>query len=181
MLLLSLALTACGRSGEPVPNAAAPATAANVATAAPRPPVTPQATCAPAPTLVLSEDFADPHHAFAPDSAAFQRLQVDFASAYRGACEGGMLRGRALIAAGAADRDRLRLKNAPDANIASIYLDGEDDAPAARRHMVIEYPFLTGDGATHTPSPTDLREAIFCAVQGASQGEEEESGRCLPD
>jgi hypothetical protein len=46
---------------------------------------------------------------------------------------------------------------------------------------VLEYPFLTADGVTHTPSAAELGEAIFCAVQGASQQEEEESGRCLPD
>jgi hypothetical protein len=179
----ALTLAACGQSGEAVVNASAPAPVAN--TAAPAPAPAPQAAatlaCAPAPMLVLSQDFADPHHAFAPGTAAFRRFETGFAAAYRGACERGALRRHPLIAAGAAERDRLRLKNAPEANIASIYLDGEEGAPAAQRHMVLEYPFLTADGATHTPSAVELGEAIFCAVQGASQQEEEDSGRCLPD
>ncbi len=47
--------------------------------------------------------------------------------------------------------------------------------------MVLEYPFLTADGATHVPSTSEFGEAIFCTVHGASQQEEEASGRCLPD
>ena len=179
----AMALAGCGQSGGAAGNASPSAPVANGA--APMPAPTPQPTappaCAPAPTLALSDDFADPRHAFAPGTAAFRQLEADFAAAYRNACEGGVLRGHPLIAAGAAERGRLRLKNAPDANIASIYLDGEEGAPAAQRHMVLEYPFLTADGATRTPSAAELGEAIFCAVQGASQHEEEESGRCLPD
>jgi len=137
--------------------------------------------CAPAPTLALSEDFADPRRAFALRTDAFRRTGVNFAAAYRRACAQGLLRGRTLIDAGAGQRDRLFLRNAPDANIASIYLDGEEGAPAAARRMVLEYPFLTADGAAHVPGREELAEAIFCHVQGASAEETEESGRCLPD
>jgi hypothetical protein len=137
--------------------------------------------CAPAPQLILAEDFGDPRHIFAPGSAPFHRLEANFAAAYRSTCDHGVLRGRALILAGAVERDRLRLRNAPDANVASIYLDGAEGAPPSRRHIVLEYPFLATDGTTHLPSESELAEAIFCAVQGASQREEEESGRCLPD
>jgi hypothetical protein len=179
--LLSLSLGGCGRSGEAQGNAAPSAPVANTAPPARPAPAPPQASCAPAPSLALAGDFADPHHLFAPGTAAFRGMEANFATAYRGACERGLLRGRALIAAGAAERDRLQLKNAPDANIASIYLDGEEGAPPAARHMVLEYPFVTADGTAHIPSAPDLGEAIFCAVQGATQREEEESGRCLPD
>jgi hypothetical protein len=137
--------------------------------------------CAPAPTLALSEDFTDPRRAFALRTDAFRRTAVNFAAAYRRACARGLLRGRTLIDAGAGQQRRLFLKNAPDANIASIYLDGEEGAPAAARRMVLEYPFLTADGAAHVPGTAELAEAIFCHVQGASAAESEESGRCLPD
>jgi hypothetical protein len=179
----ALSLAGCGQSGGAVGNATPSVPVANAAAPVPVPTPQPTATsaCARAPALALSEDFADPRHAFAPTTVAFRRLETDFAAAYRSACERGVLRGHPLIAAGAAERDGLRLRNAPEANIASIYLDGEEGAPAAQRHVVLEYPFLTGDGATHTPSAAELGEAIFCSVQGASEQEEEASGRCLPD
>ena len=178
-----LALASCGRGGEVARNAAPSASVAKADS--PTPPTRPDPpappSCAPPPTLALSEDFADPRHVFAPGGAAFRRLETNFAAAYRIACEHGVLRGRALIPPGAAEHDRLLLKNAPDTNVASVYLDGEEGTPASRRHMVLEYPFLTADGATRAPSESDLGEAIFCAVQGASQQEAEASGRCLPD
>jgi hypothetical protein len=178
----ALALAACGDGGGAARNASPTAPVANAATApAPTPKAAAPSSCAPAPTLALSEDIADPRHAFAPGSPAFRRLEANFTAAYHGACEQGVLRGHPLIAAGAAERDRLRLKNAPDANVASIYLDGEEGAPATQRHMVLEFPFLSADGVTHVPTTSELGEAIFCAVQGASQQEEEDSGRCLPD
>jgi hypothetical protein len=180
--MLILALTGCSGSqtaGNTGPAASAAKALAAAAPAAPK--AGPTAACAPAPQLVLAEDFADPRHAFASGSAPFRRLQANFAAAYLYACAHGVLRHAALIPQGAADRGRVRVKNAPDANVASIYLDGEVGGPAAQRHMVLEFPFLTADGATHVPSESDLREAIFCEVQGASQQEEEASGRCLPD
>jgi hypothetical protein len=183
LVVAMLALASCGPGGEVARNAAPPAAVAKAEMPAPptRPDPPAPPSCAPPPTLALSEDFADARHAFAPDTAAFRRLETNFAAAYRIACDHGVLRGRALIPPGAAGHDRLLLKNAPDANTASIYLDGEEGAPASQRHMVLEYPFLTADGATRAPSESDLGEAIFCAVQGASQQEEESSGRCLPD
>jgi hypothetical protein len=159
VLLLSLSLAGYGRGAEAAPAARA---------------------CAPAPLLALTTDFADPRAAFAPGAAAFRRTQANFAAAYRRACARGLLR-RPLIDRGAGRSDRLLLKNATDANVASIYLDGEDGAPPTQRRMVLEYPFLTADGAPHVPSANDLAEAIFCAVHGATQQEEEDSGRCLPD
>ena len=137
--------------------------------------------CAPAPSLVLTPGFGDRHGAFAPGAPAFRRTQANFADAYLRACARGLLRRRPLIDRGAGQGNMLRLKNAPDANIASIYLDGEEGARPSARHMVLEYPFLTADGATHVPSTSELGEAIFCTVHGASQQEEEASGRCLPD
>jgi hypothetical protein len=162
-LLVALALAGIGAA---YGNAAPPA----ATSVCPRPPM-----------LALSEDFADPRGAFALRTDAFRRTGVNFAAAWRRACAQGLLRGRTLIDAGAGQQRRLFLKNAPDANVASIYLDGEEGAPAAARRMVLEYPFLTADGAAHVPGTEELGEAIFCHVQGASAEETEESGRCLPD
>jgi hypothetical protein len=176
----ALALAGCVPGQEAAHNASPAAPTAKAAAPA-QPNAEAAPACAPAPALALSQDFADPHHAFAPGAPAFRRLEANFAAAYRTACAHGLLRRRALIAAGAGERDRLLLKNAADANVASMYLDGEEGAPAARRHMVLEYHFLTTEGSVDVPSTNDLGEAIFCEVQGASQQEEDTSGRCLPD
>ena len=180
---LAIMLAACGQQQQAANHAAA-APAAKAAAPVPAPPAAKAemaSACAPAPQLVPGEGFSDARHAFAAGSAPFRRLEANFAAAYRASCTPPLLQRHALIAAGAAERDRLRIKNAPDANVASIYLDGEEGAPASQRHLVLEYPFLTADGVTHVPTESDLREAIFCEIQGASQQEEDESGRCLPD
>ncbi len=180
--LAALALAGCNRGGDAVANAPSVSRTANVAAAAaPAPKAEAASACAHAPQLVPGDGFSSAPNAFAVGSAPFRELEANFAAAYRASCTPALLQRHALIEAGAAEHDRLRVKNAPDANVASIYLDGEEGAPASRRHMVLEYPFLTADGTTHVPSESDLRETIFCAVQGASQQEEEESGRCLPD
>src|SRR6185503_7319397 len=124
--------------------------------------------CAPAPAIALLPDFTDPDHVFTAGSASFRATAANFAAAYARACRSGLLRGRRAIGAGAADRSRLFLLNAPDANVASIYVRGADDGPAAARRPVLEYYFVTGDGAVHVPSIEDLHEAIFCHVQGAT-------------
>jgi hypothetical protein len=69
--------------------------------------------------------------------------------------------------------------NAPDSNVASFYRQAKDAANPD--DMVLEFHFLTQDGAVQVPSADDLGEAIYCAVHGASAKEEEESGRCLAD
>jgi hypothetical protein len=183
--LAAFALAGCSRGSAPAANTARPAPAAKAvaapAAAAPAVAAAAVPSCAPAPQLLLAGDFADPRGVFAAGSAPFRRLETNFAAAYRAACADGVLRRSALIPPGAADPGHVRIKNAPDANVASLYLDGDEGAPVSRQHMVLEYPFLTADGSAHLPSESDLREAIFCEVQGASQQEEEASGRCLPD
>ena len=185
LALAAFAIAGCSGGSGSSANVARSAAAAKAAPPpAPAPPTAAAAqppACAPAPQLLLAGDFADPRGAFAAGGAQFHRLETVFAAAYRAACADGVLRRSALIPPGAADPGHVRVKNAPDANVASLYLDGEEGAPVSRQHMVLEFPFVTADGATHVPSQDDLREAIFCEVQGASQREEEESGRCLPD
>ena len=84
-----------------------------------------------------------------------------------------MLKSRPLIPVNGANAGKLFLINAPTANVASIY-------PGDGR-MVLEYQFVENDGKVSVPDAAELKEAIFCAVVGASDKEREESGRCLPD
>ena len=98
----------------------------------------------------------------------FRETSANFAKGYAQACSEGLFKAKPL-----AKSSRLFLHNAPEANAGSIYLSGS--------RMLFEYWFVTGDGRVHVPSAGQIHEAIYCAVHGASQKEQEESGRCLPD
>jgi hypothetical protein len=111
-----------------------------------------------------------------PASALLDETRANFAAAHQRACDKGLLREKALIDPKATDQGQLFLINAPDANVASVYLSEVDG-----NRMVLEYPFLTGDGKTHVPSADELEEAIYCTVVGATAEEQERSGRCLVD
>ena len=110
---------------------------------------------------------------YSAKSPAFLQTSANFAKAYAKACSAGLLKKEPLVDAKAKDKSHLILLNAPEANIASIYLNGGK--------MLLEYPFVTDFGKANVPSAADLHEAIYCAVKGATPKEEEESGRCLPD
>jgi hypothetical protein len=188
ILLASMLTAGCQKGGSANSQAAAPPQAepaasatANAAAPAPQAKAAPASDCAPEPKPALAGGFADPRKAFAPDAPAFRQTQAHFDAAYRKACATGVLRGHPLMDAKAAQPDTLFLKNAPDANDAAFYRDGDENGPAADRVMVLEYPFLPADGAAHVPTADELGEAIFCAAQGASEKEQEESGRCLVD
>jgi hypothetical protein len=174
-----LALTACqpGSDGNSTTeaNRAVPAAAAPAKHAAAAP-----AACAPAPDLALSQDFDDPRELFqADDSKPFAELKRNFAAAYAKACASGVLRGHPLVERGVPHPRTIYVINAPDSNVASFYRQAKDAANPD--DMVLEFHFLTQDGAVQVPSADDLGEAIYCAVHGASAKEEEESGRCLAD
>lgn len=109
-------------------------------------------------------------------SQPMEETKAHFAEAYEGACAKGLLNEKPLIDPDAADREHLFLVNAPEANVASIYLSEVDG-----NRMVLEYPFLTTDGKTQVPSAAELGEAIYCEVRGATPKEQESSGRCLVD
>ena len=102
---------------------------------------------------------------FARNSDGFRKTAANFSKAYARACAEGQIKGQPLP-------PTLYLFNAPDANDASIYRSG--------KAMLLEYPFVSGR-KVNVPSVDDLHEAIFCAVQGASVKEQEETGRCLVD
>ena len=110
---------------------------------------------------------------FSAKSAAFARTTANFAKAYAKACAEGLLKARPLIPVNGANAGKLFLVNAPDANVAAIY-------PGSGR-MVLEYWFVDHKGKANAPAVNELHEAIYCAVHGASEKEQEESGRCLPD
>lgn len=142
------------------------------AQASPPAPAVPSPACAPPP--VVEAGGALGRHKDVAD-----RTLRNFDTAYRQACFKGVLRGRPLIKPGSVPAGRLVLKNAPEANVASIYNEsGEGERPG---RMVLEYPFIAGVGAVSVPGAGELEEAIFCAVQGATAAEQEEEGRCLPD
>jgi Domain of unknown function (DUF4262) len=184
VLIASFALAGCHKQGDAHDNEVTAASDAGaVPPAAPPQPdaangaandAVPAPVCAPPPALALLPDFADPRHGFAPEAPPFRATQANFAAAYAQACRSGMLHGDGL-------GGRLFLRNAPNANVAGLYRDGEEGAPAASRRLVLEYPFVTDDGIAHVPAAEELGEAIYCHVHGASPREQEETGRCLPD
>jgi hypothetical protein len=125
--------------------------------------------CARLPTLALANGAQ-------LASEPMEETKAHFADAYKGACAKGLLKDKPLIDPKAADQHKLFLVNAPEANVASIYLSEVDG-----NKMVLEYPFLTTDGKTQVPSADELKEAIYCSVVGATAEEQESSGRCLVD
>jgi hypothetical protein len=132
----------------------------------------PPAKCAPV-SLALAGGPKPFTAKYSAKSPAFFQTSANFAKAYAKACAEGLLRKSPLIDAKAKDKAHLILLNAPEANVASIYLHGG--------RMLLEYPFVTDFGKANVPSANDLHEAIYCSVHGASAKEQEESGRCLPD
>jgi len=120
------------------------------------------------PPVEVTVDKADMPASFGAEPV--KQASANFAEAYAQACAEGLLKSKPLVAFG---QTRLFLFNAPEANIAVIY-DREG-------RTVLEYPFVTPDGAVNVPAAEELHEAIYCALVGATQAEQEESGRCLPD
>ena len=112
---------------------------------------------------------------FGGSTAAYTSTANNFAAAFRRACASGLIGREGLLGVRSGT---VRLVNAPEANIAS--LTATNSADGASR-LMLEYPFLGDDGSVHVPSTDEIEEAIFCAVKGASEKEQEESGRCLPD
>jgi hypothetical protein len=147
------------------------AIAVSLLVAAPAAAATP-ARCAPV-SLALSGGPKPFTAKYSAKSPAFTQTSANFAKAYAKACAEGLLKKKPLIDAKARDKTHLFLFNAPEANIGSIYLD--------HGRMRLEYPFVFDFGKANVPSADDLHEAIYCAVHGASEKEQEESGRCLPD
>jgi hypothetical protein len=125
--------------------------------------------CAP---VEVSAEGAEIPATFGADSV--KQVQAMFAQAYKKACAGGFLKDKPLVPADSRTPGRIFLLNAPEANVLSIYT-------AQDGRTLLEYYFVTPDGATHVPPADEMDEAIYCAAIGATEAEQEESGRCLPD
>ena len=161
LLALILTLAACGNApdGNAQSNAAVPE--------ASRSETPPQQACR-SPKL----DFrAAPN--LGPKEQA--RYTANFRAAFGKACAGKLFADHPLIDEDSTDKTTLFVLNAPDANVTSIYL-GTTAGPPPR--MLIESPF--GD-PPQIPSVDDLHESIYCVMIGATEEEQETSGRCLPD
>jgi len=156
---LALTIVACGQGGQPDSNSLSTANAVEQVSAG---------NCGP-PALAMADNAQ-------LKSALMDETGANFATAFKNACDKGLLTDQPLIDAKASDQGKLFLINAPEANVASIYLSGVDGS-----RMVLEYPFLTTDGKSQVPSADELEEAIYCAVRGATPQEQEASGRCLVD
>jgi hypothetical protein len=167
VLLAIVALAACNRpTPQQPPLAAAEPAAENVSNTVIAAP--PPSACAQPPRLAMSgSSFGK--------SSDLAKFQANFEESYAEACKAGWFSKKPLIDHRAAHSGTLFVANAPEANIASIYLD------TAKQDMLLEGPFVDEAGAAHVPSPDELREAIYCHAVGATPNEQEESGRCLPD
>ena len=72
------------------------------------------------------------------------------------------------------DRSVLYVVAANEANVASIYFAPSGAPPAT----MMEVPFRD---PPQIPSVEELHETIYCWARGATEEEEETTGRCLPD
>ena len=159
ILLAGIALAACRQETKPGENAVM---AGNVAE---------QATNQCSPPELAMADGAQPLA-----SQLLEETKANFGTAYRSTCDKDLMKDKPLMDPKASDQARIFLINAPEANVASIYLSDVDGS-----RVVLEYPFLTTDGKSQVPSAAELEEAIYCAVVGATPEEQESTGRCLVD
>lgn len=166
--LLFLALVACGnqQAGNAMTNAQIPD--------GPMPagaPMVPHGPRMPADCVMPKLDFRAAETLSEKDRVRFtDNLRV----ALDKACAEGLLEGDPIVDQRAEAKDTIFVMNAPEANVTSIYF-GPSAAPPA---MLLESPF--GD-PPQIPSVEDLHEAIYCWTKGATEEEQETSGRCLPD
>ena len=167
-----LALGGC-KAEQPAPqaseSAASPVAAASAAV--------PQAACAPVKLDLSPARFTSGRANFAEGKVGRTKLIDNFAKAYDAACAAGWFAKKPLIDPRAAKQDTLFVANAPQSNVASIYFD----ADGAGREMVIEGPFVDGEGHVQVPGAKAIQEAIYCYAVGATEQEQEASGRCLVD
>lgn len=136
-----------------------------------------QPACAPVKLELSPGRFAEGRANFAEGKPGRTRLAENFAKAYEAACTAGWLAKKPLVDPRSARKDTLFVANAPEANVAAIYFD--EQAPA--RETVMEGPFVDGEGHVQVPGADAIKEAIYCYAVGATDKEQEESGRCLVD
>ena len=128
----------------------------------------PQACVAP---KVVAEGASLGEH-FAAGSTELAALEASVRAGFAQACSKGLLTTESKVTVGAAS-GVLYLENAAEGNIAVLSTD--------QQRLLLEYPFVSTEGAARVPTAEDVEEAIYCAAVGATAKEQEESGRCLAD
>ena len=102
------------------------------------------------------------------------RFTDNFRIAFDKACAEKLIDGGLLTDEKSYDRSVIYVVGANEANISSIYFAPSAAPPAT----MMEVPF--GD-PPQIPSAEELHETIYCWTKGATEEEQETSGRCLPD
>lgn len=172
LAIAALALAAC-KGGETAPQASGSASASGSAAAT----ASSDAACAPVKLDVSAAHFAQGSDNFAEGKPGRTRIAENFAKAYAAACAEGMLAKKPLVDPRSAHKDTLFIANAPEANEGYIRFD-EAGQP---QETLIEGPFVDGEGHVQVPGADAIKEAIYCYAVGATDKEQEESGRCLID
>lgn len=165
--ILFLALMACGN--QPAGNAMTNAQIADGPMPAGAPPL---------PKGTTEESCAMPKLDFRSAETLKEKDRLRFTDNFRialdKACTEGLLEGEPIVDKRAVVKNTIFVMNAPEANVTSLYFGPSASPPA----MLLESPF--GD-PPQVPSVEDLHEAIYCWAKGATEEEQETSGRCLPD
>ena len=102
------------------------------------------------------------------------RFTDNFRVAFDKACAENLFEDGYLTDERAFDRSVLHVVGANEANVASIYFAPSGAPPTT----MMEVPF--GD-PPQIPSAEELHETIYCWTKGATEEEQETTGRCLPD
>ncbi len=131
-----------------------------------------QARCSP-PTVLLAEGDKAFIARFWYQTPRRRAVEDEIRAAFKAACKSGLLKGSTIAKLGGISSRRLYLSNAPEANVASMYVKNG--------RLLLEYPYVAADRSMHVPTAAQIQEAIFCAAHGASAEEQARSGRCLPD
>jgi hypothetical protein len=116
---------------------------------------------------------------FAPASKRFANLQENVRAGFQRACDKGLIAGSNIAELQSVPMRRLWIENIPDGNVASLSADQLPGGTGWR--LLLEHPFVASDGSVNVPSAVDIEEAIYCAVRGATEQDQQESGRCLVD
>jgi len=107
-----------------------------------------------------------------------EEAEANIREGFRRACAEGLRYEEIVITDPERPPYLLHLHNSPEGNVATL---AEDLLTSGERWLVLEYPFVASDGSVNVPSPEEIHEAIYCAIRGATEQEQQESGRCLPD
>ena len=105
-------------------------------------------------------------------------VEENVRAAFKSACRHHLLTGSTIPKLDGVSTRRLFLENQPNANVAMLEAD---QRPDGSWRLILGYPFVAADRSVHVPSATEIQEAIYCAVHGASAQEQARTGRCLPD